>query len=362
MPKNARRNILITGGAGFIGINFIQYWLKHHAEDNLVVLDALTYASQRHALRHLNSLSNYHFIQGNILDRVLVDAILQEQQINTIVHFAAESHVDRSILHPENFIQTNIVGTYTLLESAKKAWLPLKKENGNLYRFHHISTDEVYGSLSANDNPFVEMNRYNPSSPYSASKAAADHLVRAYYQTYGLPVTISQCSNNYGPFQDSEKFIPTVINACLKKQTIPLYGNGSNIRDWIYVQDHCEAIDLILQNGALGETYNVGADNEKSNIDVALQICAIMDRILPHTIPYQAFITFVKDRPGHDWRYAIDSSKLQTQFHYSPKIQFENGLLETIKYYQSALRKSEEENSDNHPVINDTVLVQDVRV
>ena len=323
------RNILITGGAGFIGTNFVYYWLKNHPNDKITVLDALTYAGNLKNLAIANNFKNFNFIKGNILDQDLLSSIFSKREIDTVVHFAAESHVDRSILNPENFMNTNIMGTHTLLTTAMKFW----KKSHNKNHFHHVSTDEVYGSLGPNDLPFTESSPYAPNSPYAASKASSNHLVRAYYRTYHFPMTISNCSNNYGPYQNIEKFIPTVIRSCLEWKPIPIYSNGSNIRDWIHVEDHCCAIEFILQKGQIGETYNIGGNNEVCNLELAQYICRIMDKIKPREKPYHSLISLVKDRPGHDWRYAVDTAKIKLQLGFSPKTQFEMGLINTIHYY-----------------------------
>lgn len=333
------QNILITGGAGFIGANFINYWLKKFANDNIIVLDALTYSGNLQNISINQNNPKFKFIHGNILDQQLLNKIFEDYQINYVVHFAAESHVDRSIINPENFIRTNVMGTYTLLETAKKYWLDKNEKELLSYHFHHVSTDEVYGSLASSDLPVRENAPYLPNSPYAASKASSNHLVRAYYQTYGLPITISNCSNNYGLFQHSEKFIPTVIRSCLNKKPIPIYGDGSNIRDWLHVDDHCFAIDLILQHGKMGETYNIGANNEMTNLMLTQMICKMMDQIIPMKQSYESLISFVKDRPGHDWRYAVDISKAKSQLGYLPRIDFNLGLNSTIKYYCELFEK-----------------------
>lgn len=333
MPSNRtsqqeKRTVLVTGGAGFIGVNFVHYWMKQHPGDKIIVLDALTYAGNKNNLP-MQSSSNYLFIHGSILDSSLLTHLFKEETIDTVIHFAAETHVDRSIHHPEDFLKTNVMGTYCLLETVLRAW----PKNNNSYRFHHISTDEVYGSLNADDSPFTENSIYKPNSPYSASKAASDHLVRAYYHTYQLPITISHCSNNYGPYQHPEKFIPTVIRSCHNWKPIPIYGNGSNIRDWLHVEDHCSAIDLILQYGKIGETYNIGGNHEISNSELVNHICQIMDCIQPKNQSYQSLISFVDDRPGHDWRYAIDISKIKSELSFTPTIKFTDGIIATIQHY-----------------------------
>jgi len=325
--------ILITGGAGFIGANFIRYLLAHDPHVIIFNLDALTYAGSPHNLDQLPDPKRHTFIQGNICDAPLVRDLLQRHEIDTIIHFAAESHVDRSIQGPAPFIQTNVVGTFTLLEAAKQYWQTQKKWNHTQCRFHHVSTDEVYGTLTAIDPPFTEKTPYAPNSPYSASKAGSDHLVRAYFHTYQLPVTMSNCSNNYGPYQHPEKLIPTIIRACQTQQPIPLYGDGSNIRDWLYVEDHCSGIDLIVRQGQLGETYNIGGSHELNNITVAQSICALMDTLSPQSKPHTHLIQFITDRPGHDWRYAIDSCKIARELNWQAKVIFNEGLAKTIRFY-----------------------------
>jgi dTDP-glucose 4,6-dehydratase len=329
------RNILVTGGAGFIGANFIRCWLKQDAFVHIFNLDCLTYAGSMDNLTDLPNPSRHQFIQGNICDMSLVSDILRQYDIDTIVHFAAESHVDRSITGPAPFIQTNLVGTFTLLEAARQHWLIEKKWNTSQCRFHHISTDEVFGTLKADDEAFTEQTPYAPNSPYSASKAGSDHLVRSYWHTYRLPITISNCSNNYGPYQHKEKLIPTIIRSCLTWQPIPIYGDGSNIRDWLYVEDHCAAIFSILERGHLGETYNIGGNNEISNLALAKQICDVMDQEYPRKKSYQSLIQFVTDRLGHDWRYAINHNKITHSLNWGPKETLETGLQKTITYYVS---------------------------
>lgn len=325
------RNVLVTGGAGFIGSNFIRYLLKKDSQVNIVNLDLLTYAGSLNNLKNLSS--RYHFIQGDITDAQLVNKILRDYQIDTIVHFAAESHVDRSITGPSAFIQTNFVGTFVLLEAARDFWLHEKSWDATQCRFHHISTDEVYGTLNREDPAFTETTAYAPNSPYSASKAGSDHLVRAYFHTYQLPVTTSNCSNNYGPFQHPEKFIPTIIRSCLANQKIPVYGDGSNIRDWLYVEDHCDGIFTILKNGRVGETYNIGGEMELSNLTLVKLICQQLDKIKPQLFSYESLISFVADRKGHDWRYAIDISKISRELDWKPRESFITGIQKTIDFY-----------------------------
>jgi dTDP-glucose 4,6-dehydratase len=324
------KKILVTGAAGFIGCNFVRYMLEKHPELHIISYDKLTYAGSLDNLADLPNEKNHTFIKGDICDRELVDKVLRAHHIDTIVHFAAESHVDRSITGPTEFIQTNIVGTFTLLESARQFWLEEKKWNNTQCRFHHISTDEVYGTLGPNVPPFTETTPYAPNSPYSASKASSDHLVRAYFHTYKLPTTLTNCSNNYGPYQNPEKFIPTVIRSCKEWKNIPVYGDGSNIRDWLHVSDHCSAIDVVIHQGVIGESYNVGGDAEKSNLDVVDTICDLMDKHYPREKSYKTLITFVEDRKGHDWRYAIDGHKLMKELRWKPKAKFLNGMKELI--------------------------------
>lgn len=341
--------ILVTGGAGFIGSNFVHYWVRNHGADELTVLDALTYAGNLQSIAKLISIGSLEFVHGNICDENLVSNILETRKINTIIHFAAESHVDRSILGPDAFIHTNIVGTYTLLNCARKIWLS-NTEFLNNHRFHHVSTDEVYGSLSADDDPFTESTPYKPSSPYSASKAASDMLVRSFQHTYGMNITISNCSNNYGAYHFPEKLIPLTIINILEGRKIPVYGNGMNIRDWLYVEDHCLGIDLILGKGVSGETYNIGGNCEIMNIDVVKTVCDTVDEILhdtpqllrkyPHTpvtndTSSNSLITYVKDRPGHDLRYAMNTDRITTQLGFRTSESFQSGIYKTIHWYLS---------------------------
>jgi dTDP-glucose 4,6-dehydratase len=318
--------MLVTGGAGFIGSNFVRHVLQHEPNIKIINLDKLTYAGSLNNLQSLpdDSDSRHLFIQGDITDAGLVKKILKTHIIDTIVHFAAESHVDRSISSPIDFIHTNIIGTFTLLEAAQQF---------SIQRFHHISTDEVYGSLNLQDPFFTEKTAYQPRSPYSASKAGSDHLVMAYFHTYQLPITISNCSNNYGPYQHAEKFIPTIIQACLQKKPIPIYGNGKNIRDWLYVEDHCSAIMRIIKKGKIGENYNIGGNNEWENTHLARYICEKLDHIMPHTHSYTDLITFVTDRMGHDLRYAIDNSKITAELDWQPQENLETGMAKTIEFY-----------------------------
>jgi len=326
--------ILVTGGAGFIGGNFV---LRAMAEKNvnLVNLDCLTYAGNLQTLKSISEEPNYRFYQGDIGNRALVAQILEKYQPRAVINFAAESHVDRSIHGPGEFIHTNIVGTFNLLESVRTYYEKLGDGQKNMFRFLHVSTDEVYGTLDQTDPPFAETNPYEPNSPYAASKAASDHLVRAWFHTYGLPVLTTNCSNNYGPYQFPEKLIPLVIHNALKGKPLPVYGDGKQIRDWLYVEDHCDAICVVLERGRLGETYNIGGNNEKTNISVVETICRILDQLRPRADrkSYLEQITFVKDRPGHDRRYAINASKIANELGWKPKETFESGIQKTVQWY-----------------------------
>jgi len=326
--------ILVTGGAGFIGSNFVLDWLAGSAEP-VVNLDALTYAGNLENLASLQGDPRHIFVHGSIGDTALVGRLLAEHRPRAIVNFAAESHVDRSIHGPEDFIQTNIVGSFHLLEAVRAYWNGLAAVDQANFRFLHVSTDEVYGSLGKDDPAFAETNRYEPNSPYSASKAASDHLVRAYHHTYGLPVLTTNCSNNYGPYHFPEKLIPLVILNALAGKALPIYGDGQQIRDWLYVKDHCSAIRRVLEAGRIGETYNVGGWNEKPNLDVVHTLCAILDELQPRADgqPYQTQITYVTDRPGHDRRYAIDASKLERELGWKPAETFETGIRKTVQWY-----------------------------
>ena len=326
--------ILVTGAAGFIGSNFVLDWLSQSKED-VVSLDLLTYAGNLKNLSSLNGSPHHHFVQGNISDRDLVLSLLKKYQVRAIINFAAESHVDRSIHKSKDFIETNIVGTYNLLESARSYWNDLDQNLKQDFRFLHISSDEVYGSLNSSDHPSSEKDPYKPNSPYSASKAASDHLVRAWFQTYTLPVLTVNSANNYGPFQFPEKLIPLCILNALRGKPLPIYGDGQQIRDWLYVKDHCTAIREILKLGQIGETYNVGGWNEKTNLEVVETLCAILDELKPKSNgkSYSDQITFVKDRLGHDKRYAIDASKLERELGWRPQENFENGLHNTVHWY-----------------------------
>ena len=324
----------VTGGCGFIGANFIQYLLNKTKPNSVVNLDKLTYAGNQKNLVDFEQDPRYIFVHGDICDAELVSKLFTEYQPNYIVNFAAESHVDRSIDGPAEFIQTNIVGTSVLLQEALKYYSTLKGKESERFRFHHVSTDEVFGSLSESGF-FTEETPYDPSSPYSASKASSDHLVRAWYRTFDLPVLISNCSNNYGPYQFPEKLIPLMILNCLEEKPLPVYGTGENIRDWLYVEDHCDAIYTILQKGTIGETYNVGGNNEIKNIQIVEEICDVLNDIHPAGSgkSYHELITFVKDRPGHDFRYAIDASKLKKEIGWEPKESFNTGIQKTIEWY-----------------------------
>ena len=339
--------LLVTGGAGFIGANFVHYWLDAYGEDKVIVLDSLTYAGNRENLKTAESNPRFKFVQGDIMDQALVEQLLREDKIDTLVHFAAESHVDRSILGPDAFLETNIIGTHNLLKAAKKVWLDdaLLPEG---HRFHHVSTDEVYGTLGPNDPAFSEDTPYAPNSPYAASKAASDHMVRAYHHTYGLSVTTSNCSNNYGPYHFPEKLIPLVITNILANKPLPIYGDGKQIRDWLFVTDHARGIDLVLKKGEIGETYNIGGINEWANIDIVNLICQLLnerfaansdlavrfpDAKAAISADAGSLITYVKDRPGHDRRYAINPNKANDILGYEPQESFETGIAKTLDWY-----------------------------
>ena len=326
--------ILVTGAAGFIGSNFVLDWLGQSIED-VVSLDLLTYAGNLENLSSLNKNSHHHFVKGNIGNRDLISSLLKKHDIRAVIHFAAESHVDRSIHGPGDFIETNIVGTYHLLESVRSYWNDLDEALKKTFRFLHVSTDEVYGSLNDKAPAFNENHPYEPNSPYSASKAASDHLVRAWFHTYGLPVLTTNCSNNFGPYHFPEKLIPLCILNALNGKPLPIYGDGKQIRDWLYVKDHCSAIREVLKQGHIGETYNVGGWNEKTNLEVVETLCAILDELKPKLDgkSYSDQITFVKDRPGHDRRYAIDASKLERDLGWTPQETFETGLRKTVIWY-----------------------------
>ncbi|MDY0743844.1 dTDP-glucose 4,6-dehydratase [Paucibacter sp. R3-3] len=325
--------ILVTGGAGFIGSNFVLDWLKQ-SDEPVVTLDALTYAGNLENLASLDGDARHSFVKGDICDRALIDQLLATHKPRALVHFAAESHVDRSISGPGAFMRTNIEGTYTLLEAARAYWSGLGDEAKAAFRFHHVSTDEVYGSLQADDPQFAETKAYEPNSPYSASKAASDHLVRAWHHTYGLPVITTNCSNNYGPYHFPEKLIPLMIVNALAGKPLPIYGDGQNVRDWLYVTDHASAIRAVLAGGRLGETYNVGGWNEMTNLEIVNTVCELLDELRPDaTGSYKRLITYVKDRPGHDRRYAIDARKIERELGWRPAETFATGIRKTVQWY-----------------------------
>ncbi|MBL4866105.1 MAG: dTDP-glucose 4,6-dehydratase [Pseudomonadales bacterium] len=339
--------LLVTGGAGFIGCNFVHYWMANNPNDKVVVLDKLTYAGNRENLAQVEDNENFEFVQGDICDQALVEKLLQNNRLDTIVHFAAESHVDRSITGPDIFIETNVIGTHSLLKAARQVWLEEGLHKSD-HRFHHVSTDEVYGSLGPNDPPFTETTAYAPNSPYSASKAASDHLVRAYHETYGLNTTVSNCSNNYGPYQHPEKLIPLVILNILHGRPIPVYGDGKNVRDWLYVEDHCRGIEAVLKKGCVGEVYNIGGGNEVANIDLVERICGLVDekfwgddelreRFLGAPAAKgkksSSLISYVDDRLGHDRRYAIDAGKVFEELGVEARFTVDEGLEVTFDWY-----------------------------
>jgi dTDP-glucose 4,6-dehydratase len=327
--------ILITGGAGFIGSNFIPYFLNKHQDTKVINLDKLTYAGELSNLDEVSSNRNYNFVKGDIYNRKLIEDLFKTYRFNGVIHFAAESHVDNSIENPGEFINTNIVGTFNLLDVAKANWMTSSnqpKKNCIKNRFLHISTDEVYGSLG-NSGLFTEKTPYAPNSPYSASKASSDFLVRSYFHTYGMNVVTTNCSNNYGPKQHDEKLIPTIIRKALSNDNIPIYGDGKNVRDWLFVDDHCKGIDLVYQYGKAGETYNIGGNNEHNNIYIANKICEILDKIKPKSVSYKNQISFVKDRLGHDFRYAIDASKIEKELGWNAVENFETGIKKTVNWY-----------------------------
>jgi len=329
------KNVLITGGAGFIGSNFVRHLLRVKTEIQIINLDAFTYAGSLENLKDLPDSERHALVKGDICDPVLVKRLLEQYHIDTIVHFAAETHVDRSILGSEQFIQTNVVGTYNLLEAARQVWLEENNSNSGDVHFHHISTDEVYGSLEPDDPPFSEITPYAPNSPYAASKAAGDHLVRAYHHTYGLPVTITNCSNNYGPYQFPEKLIPLMILTAMDGKPLPIYGDGQQIRDWLFVDDHCEAIWRVLRDGTTGQVYNVGGDTQPTNLEIVQALCAILDERFPESpyTPHQNLIQHVADRPGHDRRYAMDITKIKHELGWEPRESLVSGLKKTVDWY-----------------------------
>jgi len=344
--RKTMARLLVTGGAGFIGANFVHYWLAGHPGERLVVLDALTYAGHREHLQAAEARAEFRFVHGDICDTALVERLLREEGLDTIVHFAAESHVDRSIEGPDAFVQTNIIGTHSMLKAARRVWL--EERSVARHRFHHVSTDEVYGSLGPDDPPFSESTPYAPNSPYSASKAASDHLVRAYHHTYGLATSISNCSNNYGPYQFPEKLIPLMIAQLLAGKSLPVYGDGRNIRDWLHVEDHCRGIEAVLTHGRPGEVYNIGGRSEVENIHLVRRLCAIVDEHVGATVELrqgfpecavaqgensERLVRYVKDRPGHDRRYAIDCSKIERECDFRPRVTLDAGLKATVAWY-----------------------------
>jgi dTDP-glucose 4,6-dehydratase len=331
---NIPKTVLVTGGCGFIGVNFVRLLLETREDWRVINLDKLTYAGNLQSLQDVRDHPGYQFVKGDICDGRLVGDLFAQHQIDTVVHFAAESHVDRSITGPAEFIQTNIFGTFSLLEAARKQWLESDTDSGHC-RFLHVSTDEVYGSLG-DTGYFTEQTCYDPRSPYSASKASSDHLVRAYFHTYGLPILLTNCSNNYGPYQFPEKLIPLVLNNALQGKELPVYGDGGNVRDWLYVRDHCEAIVRVVEQGTIGEEYNIGGHNEKKNLQVVELLCDMLDEkvgLLDSGEPRRSLITFVKDRLGHDRRYAIDAGKIAAELGWTPKLTFEQGIGKTVDWY-----------------------------
>ena len=331
------KNILITGGAGFIGSNFIPYFLKKHSDFHVINIDKLTYAGTVENLTEITEEENYTFIKGDICDRVLIQSVFERYDIKGVINFAAESHVDNSIVSPDEFINTNVFGTFVLLDIARNYWMESPhtyKDDYRECRFHHISTDEVYGSLGETG-LFNESTPYAPNSPYSASKASSDFIVRSYFHTYGMNVVTTNCSNNYGPKQHDEKLIPTIIRNALMEHPIPIYGEGKNVRDWLYVLDHCKGIELAFFGGKNGETYNIGGKNERNNLYIANTICKVLDELRPrkNSASYQELITFVKDRPGHDFRYAIDATKIESKLGWKAEENFESGIQKTIQWY-----------------------------
>jgi dTDP-glucose 4,6-dehydratase len=331
---NREDSILVTGGAGFIGSNFVLSWIKEVGSP-VINLDSLTYAGNRNNLQSLDQDSRHIFVHGDMADEQLVTKLLREYRPRAVVHFAAESHVDRSIVGPGAFIKTNVVGTFELLQTARAYYAELSADEQQQFRFLHVSTDEVYGTLGPDDPAFSEMTAYAPNSPYAASKAASDHLVRAYFHTYGLPVLTTNCSNNYGPYQFPEKLIPLMILNGLEGKPLPVYGDGKNVRDWLFVEDHCSAIRTVLERGRLGETYNIGGSSERTNIDVVTTICDLLDELAPNEVigSRKKLISYVKDRPGHDRRYAIDARKIKQELGWEPAERFESGIRKTVEWY-----------------------------
>lgn len=336
-----QKTILVTGGAGFIGANFIEFFLKNNPTTKVVNLDALTYAGSLSNLQSVEENPNYDFVKGDICNRKLIENLFKKHQFTGVIHFAAESHVDNSITNPDAFVKTNINGTFNLIDVAKNFWMQspnVYKEEFRNARFHHISTDEVYGTLGETG-LFTETTPYAPNSPYSASKAASDFIVRSYFHTYGMNVVTTNCSNNYGPKQHDEKLIPTIIRKAVLGENIPIYGNGKNVRDWLYVLDHCKGIELVYKTGKSGETYNIGGKNERDNLYIAYKICDILDEIKPKKDSYKTQITFVKDRPGHDFRYAIDATKIEKDLSWKAAENFDSGILKTIEWYLKKYQK-----------------------
>jgi len=334
MPTNLKNLILVTGGAGFIGSNFVLQWIGQESSP-VLNLDKLTYAGNPANLESVAAHPGYKFQHGDIVDRDLVRQLLERERPRAIVHFAAESHVDRSIHGPDDFVRTNVNGTFSLLEEARAYWLALNEADRKAFRFLHVSTDEVYGSLGPNDPAFSETTSYAPNSPYSASKAASDHLVRAYHHTFGMPTLTTNCSNNYGPYQFPEKLIPLMILNARKGKPLPVYGDGQNVRDWLYVEDHCSAIRTVLAKGIVGETYNIGGCNEKKNLEIVDTVCQLLDELRPNdpVVPHRELVTFVKDRPGHDRRYAMDTRKIERELKWRPRETFETGIRKTVEWY-----------------------------
>jgi dTDP-glucose 4,6-dehydratase len=327
--------LLVTGGCGFIGANFVRYILQTDPNVNIINLDKLTYAGSLENIKNLSGTDRHTFIHGDICDTTLVNRIFSDYNIDTVAHLAAETHVDRSIHGPAEFIQTNILGTFTLLEAARSHWLDQESVTAEKTRFHHVSTDEVYGTLLPDDPDWTENTPYDPSSPYSAAKASSDHLVRAYHRTYGLPVSITNCSNNYGPYQFPEKLIPLIILNAVQGRPLPVYGDGQQIRDWLYVEDHCEAIHRVITGGVVGQTYNIGGSNQPTNLVIIEQICSVLDELLPDSpfTPYKNLIQFVADRPGHDRRYAMDITKIARELGWQPRQSLGSGIQKTIEWY-----------------------------
>jgi dTDP-glucose 4,6-dehydratase len=331
------KTVMVTGGAGFIGSNFVHYLLRTEPDVQIINVDALTYAGSLENLKDISDDQRHVFVNGDICNAEFVEQSLRKYQVDTVVHFAAETHVDRSILGPRQFMETNILGTFTLLEETRKFWLQEQKLSAQNVRFHHVSTDEVFGSLSPAEPAWTEESPYAPNSPYAASKAASDHLVRSYGHTYGLPITITNCSNNYGPYQFPEKLIPLIILNAMEGKPLPVYGDGQQIRDWLHVEDHCDAIHLVLKKGTVGSTYNIGGENQPANLTIVETICEILDEVLAGSkyVPHKNLIEFVKDRPGHDRRYDMDIRKISTELNWHPRHSLTDGLLDTVNWYIS---------------------------